>query len=265
MDEEVGTKLNQAWIALAPVLKDAFKFYDIKEIMGLAGLDVTRLAHLEQHAGSGSASKGQLITALDGEVGSLEIAAKRRVLNHVAEEIVSRRPGEIQRLQICLDRLGWQFVEGRLIPIELFDAGELAELPQAAREDLVKAASRLRDGDLGGALAAACGAVDATTAAVYDENGLGPPHKDSFQARCAKALKAKGMDEQVRTELTAIGWEASRADRLADNLRGALNQGANVMQALRSGMSDVHGSKHVVPALVFDSLKWAALIVRMLG
>ena len=263
MDEGVGATLNQAWSALAVVLRDAFTFYDIKEIMGLAGLDVTRLARLEQRAGGG-ASKGQLITALDAEVGSLENAAKGRVLNHVAEEIVSRRPDEIHRLQAYLDRLGWQLVEGRLIPIELFDVDELAELPQAARVDLAKAASRLRDGDLGGALAAACGAVDSSTAAVYAESGLGLPNNDSFQTRCAKALKAKGTVEEVRRELPGIGWEAGSADRLADNLRGALNQSANVMQTLRSGMSDVHGSRRVVPALVFDSLKWAALIVRML-
>ena len=131
MDEGVGATLNQAWSALAVVLRDAFTFYDIKEIMGLAGLDVTRLARLEQRAGGG-ASKGQLITALDAEVGSLENAAKGRVLNHVAEEIVSRRPDEIHRLQAYLDRLGWQLVEGRLISIELFDVDELAELPQAA-------------------------------------------------------------------------------------------------------------------------------------
>lgn len=236
------------------VLRDAFTFYDIKEIMGLAGLDVTRLARLEQRP-VGGASKGQLITALDGKVGNLETAAKRRLLNRVAEEVVSRQPDKIQQLQAYLDRLGWQLVEGRLIPIELFDVDELAELPQAAREDLAKAASRLRDGDLGEALAAACGAVDSSIAAVYDEYSLGPPNNDRFQVRCAKALKAKGMVEEVRRELTGIGWEASSINKLAHNLRGALNQGAYVMQALRSGMSDVHGSKRVVPALVFDSLK----------
>ena len=167
-------------------------------------------------------------------------------------------------MQSYLDRLGWQLVDGRLIPIELFDVDELAELPQAARGDIAKAASRLRDGDLGGALAAACGAVDSSTAAVYCEYGFGSPNKDSFQQRCAKALKAKGVIEEVQTELTSIGWKTSNTDMFANNLKGALNQSAYVMQVLRSGMSDVHGSKQVVSALVFDSLKWAALIVRML-
>lgn len=51
---------------------------------------------------------------------------------------------------------------------------------------------------------------------------------------------------------------------LAHNLRGALNQGAYVMQTLRSRMGDVHGSKPVLKPLVFDSLKWAALLVRVM-
>ena len=262
MDEEIGTKLNQAWSALAAVLKEAYSFYGIKEVMGLAGLDVTRLAHLVQR--SGGATKGELITALDGEIGSLDNVTKQHVLNHLAETIVTQRPYEIEQLQSYLDRLGWQLVDGRLIPIELFDVDELAELPQVARKDIAKAASRLRDGDLGGALAAACGAVDSSTAEVYCEYGLGPPKNDSFQQRCSKALKAKGVIEEVQTELTSIGWQASNTDMLANNLKGALNQSAYVMQTLRSEMSDVHGSQQVVSALVFDSLKWAALLVRML-
>lgn len=263
MDEEVGVKLNQAWSALAAVLREYYSFYDIKEVMGLAGLDMTRLAHLEQRRGGG-ASKGQLITALDGEIGSLDNVTKQRVLNHLAETIVLQRPFVVEQLQSYLDRLGWQLADDRLIPVELFDVDELAELPQAARGDIAKAASRLRDGDLGGALAAACGAVDSSTVAVYSEYNLGPPDKDSFQQRCAKALKVKGVIEEVQTELASIGWEASNVDMLTNNLKGALNQSANVMQILRSKMSDVHGSKQVVSALVFDSLKWAALIVRML-
>lgn len=260
---DAAASLNSAWSALGAVLRDAFTFYDIKEIAGLAGVDLTRLAGLEQRAGGG-ASKGQLITALDREIGQLDYVTKARVLNHIAEEVVSRRPDQTTRLAEYLSRLGWQLMDGRLIPIELIDVGELSELPPTATADLIKAAARLRDGDLDGALAAACGAVDSATAAVYLEEGLGSPRKDSFQTRCSKALKAKGTIADVTDELIELGWVREEAQRLADNLRGALNQGANVMQGLRSGMSDVHGSKRVMPALVFDSLKWAALIVRML-
>ena len=257
------TTLNQAWGALRVALPEAFTFYEIKEIAGLAGIDMTRLAALVQRAGGG-ASKGQLITALDREVGELDHRTKSRVLNFMAEEIVTRQPAHSEHLTERLRRLGWQFVDGSLIPIELFDVAELAELPDAARDDLVKAATRLRDGDLSGALSAACAAVDSSTGAVYAVHGLGSPSKDSFHNRCLNALNAKKTFPDLASELQALGWEQAHADRLAEELQGALNRAALVMQTLRSKMSDVHGSKRVVNALVFDSLKWAALIVRML-
>ena len=146
------TTLHQAWGALRVALPNAFTFYEIKEIAGLAGIDITRLAGLVQHA-RGGASKGRLITALDQEIASLDHREKFRVLNYMAEEIVARRPEQSGHLEECLRRLGWQFEDGHLIPLELFDVAELAELPDPARADLAKAATRLRDGDLSGALA----------------------------------------------------------------------------------------------------------------
>lgn len=257
------TTLNQAWGALRVVLKDAFTFYEIKDLAGLAGIDVTRFSSLVQRAGGG-ASKGQLITALDSVIGRLDVSTKSKVLNCFAEEVVRQRPSHAGPLNEYLGRLGWQFEEERLIPIELFDVTELAELPEAARTDLVKAAARLRDGDLGGALAAACAAVDSATNAVYAERGLVSQPGDGFQSRCAKALKERRTYKKTANELISLGWEEAEATTLAQNLRGALNHGAFAMQSLRSKMSDVHGSKSVLEPLVFDSLKWAALIARML-
>ena len=233
-----ATSLNQAWGALRVVLKDAFSFYEIKELAGLAGIDVTRLARLEQKAGGG-ASKGQLMTALDREIAQLDHAEKSRVLNHFAEEVVGQHPNQSESLNDYLERLGWQFADGKLIPIDVFNISELADLPDVSKADLLKAAARLRDGDLSGALGAACAAVDSATNAVYADHGLSPPSKDSFQARCTKALKAKKAISRLPGQLTAMGWKQADADKLSKNLQGALNQGAYVMQALRSGMSDV--------------------------
>ena len=42
------TTLNQAWGAVRVVLPEAFTFYEIKDVAGLAGLDITRLAGLGQ-------------------------------------------------------------------------------------------------------------------------------------------------------------------------------------------------------------------------
>ena len=205
--------LNQAWGVLRAVLREVFSFYDIKEIAGLAGIDMTRLAGLVQRAGGG-ASKGQLMTALDREVGQLGQSDKSRALNYIAEEIVQHRPDQSEHLEERLRRLGWQFVNKNLIPIELFDVAELAELPDAALTDLTKSAARLRDGDLSGALAAACAAVDSTTGAVYVAEGLGSPSKDSFQSRYKKALKARNTISNITRELMDLRWEKADADRL---------------------------------------------------
>ena len=74
--------------------------------------------------------------------------------------------------------------------------------------------------------------MDSSTAAVYLEKGLGSPRKDSFQTRCSKALKAKGTIGEVSEELIGLGWAREDAQKLASNLQGALNHGANVMQGL---------------------------------
>ena len=174
--------LNQAWGALPVGLREAFSLYEIKDLAGLVGIDVTRLARLEQRAGGG-ASKGQLMTALDREIAQLSDAEKARVLSHFAEEVIRQPHYESERLDDYLERLGWQFTDGNLVPIDVFDVAELADLPNVSRTDLLKAANCLRDGDLSGALGAACAAVNSATNAVYAGHGLGAPSKDSFQTR----------------------------------------------------------------------------------
>ena len=58
--------------------------------------------------------------------------------------------------------------------------------------------------------------------------------------------------------------DASDVTPFRKNFEGALNQGAYVMQTLRSKMGDVHGTKPILKPLVFDSLKWVELMVRAL-
>jgi hypothetical protein len=141
---------------------------------------------------------------------------------------------------------------------------DYAAMPEAARHDLMKAATRYKAGELSGALAAACGAVDSACARVYEEHGLGAPAKESFQQRVMKSLREKNVFQRLESELSAIGWDNNDARQLAKNLEGSLNQAAYVMQTLRSKMSDVHGSKPVLEAVVFDSLKWATIIAAQL-
>ena len=134
-----------------------------------------------------------------------------------------------------------------------------------AHEDIQKAASRLRDGDLSGSLSASCGALDSVTGAIYQEFGLGDHQNASFQERIKRSLKAIGARDSLRKELGEIGWSEADISPLSNNVEGSLNQAAFVMQKLRSNMGDVHGSKPVVSALIYDSIKWSLLILRILA
>jgi len=252
------------WSVLRSVLSEHFAFSDIKVIVGLTGIDMTALHHLEQTT-ERSATNSQLLSAIDRLFGELDAAEQERFVRVTAEEVLRRRSGLAARLGEYLSRLGWAIHQGSIVPVDLLDVSELPELPAAAREDLVKGAIRLRDGDLGGALTAACGAVDAATAEVYQQAGLGSPGSASFQERVTRSLKALDVVKRQETALASLGWKANELKMLSQNLAGALNQAAFVMQSLRSNMADVHGTRPVLRPLVFDSLKWAALIVRLLG
>jgi len=120
-----------------------------------------------------------------------------------------RKPEVIGELERVLSRVGWKFSGTTLIPIEIFDVAELADIPEAAQADIQKADSRLRDGDLGGALSAACGALDAVTSDIYSRHGLGDAGKASFQERIRRSLDALQVKNHLIGELTNLGWAKS--------------------------------------------------------
>lgn len=257
------SQVNIAWNAVRSVLENHFSFYTIKEIVGLAGLDVTSLSHLEQKSGGG-ATKGQLMTGIDKGLAQLDADNKKHVLNILIEEIIQRKADLEEKLERYLDRLGWQITDGNVIPIEIIDKTDLAEFPHQARADLIKAATRFRDGDLSGSLSSACAAVDSVTADIYAKHSLGDAAAASFQERCKVAIKHTGVLTRMIGELQSLGWDEKHIKPLSNNFEGALNQAANVMQTLRSKMSDVHGTKPVLRPMVFDSVKWAEILVRVM-
>jgi hypothetical protein len=257
-------KINSAWCATSTILKNEFSFYQIKEIIGLAGFDTTKISHLVQKSGS-SASKGQLITSIEQEMSNYGKNKRIHFLNILVEEILERRSDLIEQLEIYLSRLGWQVQDSAVIPIDILDLSDLPQLHKKSRTDLVKAAKRFRDGDLSGALSSACSAVDNVTIHLYKKHSLGDVGKTSFQERCKVALKKTGVFKDLDSQLKNLNWVDSATVPFNKNLEGALNQGAFVMQTLRANMSDVHGTKKVFKPLVFDSIKWAEILIRVLS
>lgn len=255
--------IDKAWNALRTTLQNKFTFYDIKEIVGLAGFDLASIAHLEQKAGGG-ASKGQLMSGIDSRLPDLDDESFQRFIAIVAEEVLKRQPDSRGTLDDNLLRLGWTISQNAVIPIDIFDPSVLPDLPSESYHDLIKAAQRLRDGDLSGAISSACGALDAATSTIYSSAGLGEPTSASFQERCKRSLKARGVIPEMEQKLQELGWSEQEIIPFRKNFEGAMNQGAYVIQTLRSKMGDVHGTKPILKPLVFDCLKWAEIMLRAL-
>jgi hypothetical protein len=235
-DMNENPEINLAWNVIRSLLQNEFSFYDIKEIVGLSGLDLSNLAHLVQKAGGG-ASKGQLMTEIDKCFFRLPISEKNIFISYVIEELLNRRPNFKEKLEKYLTRyltrFGWGLVGTSLIPLSIFDPLELEQVSKKPRHELIKAAERLRNGDLSGAVTAACGAVEICTEAVYEKYRLGNPREASFQERCKRALDAIRIAYVLEEQLQNMGWKQEQIKLLVNNFQGSLNQGAYVMQSLR--------------------------------
>lgn len=237
------------WGPVRSTLTEKFSFGDIKQIVGYGALDMSLLAHLEQKPQHG-ASKSQFLSEIDKQVGAMDNKHRNAFVSVCCEEMMRRKSDVKEELDRVLSRVGWKFSSTFLIPIDILDIAELADLPKAAHADIQKAASRLRDGDLSGALSAACGALDRVTSDIYGRYSLGDPGKVSFQERIKKSVDALKMKDSLIQELAEIGWSESDYKLLSANIEGSLNQAAFVMQKLRSDMGDVHGTKPVITALL---------------
>lgn len=151
------------WGPVRAVLEENFSFGRVKSIVAAAGFDMGELAAAHNEVA--------LMGTLDRLYAEMEAELQARFLAIIVEEILTRaqdRQREIdERLGYVLSRMGWSLLQGRVVPIEVIDRTELEEVPSEARDDFVKASTRLRDGDLSGAVSAACGAVDSVTRNVY--------------------------------------------------------------------------------------------------
>ena len=256
------TKIEDIWGPVRSLLRESCTSYRLMQIVSRSGVDITRLTGLP--LGASTAEKNALISGVDEIYDELDASGRQRFLTVVTEELLQEKPELAGTLETYLQRVGWKVHDGQVLPVDVFDITELPLLPETAHADLVKAATRVRDGDLTGAITAACGAVDSATFEAYAKYGLGDAAADSFQQRVVKSLDASGALNSLEAELLKLRWDQKDAQKVAKNVRGALNQGAYVLQKLRSDMGDVHGSHPTIEAVVYDAVKWAALSVRLL-
>ncbi|MGE5306421.1 MAG: hypothetical protein ACM3TN_24180 [Alphaproteobacteria bacterium] len=250
------------WGPIRSILEENFGFDKIMSIVAYTGIDTKQIRDSSQtYFGP---STGGLMATIDQKLSEMNCNRRKAFIGIIVEEALRLRSDLHERLASALSRLGWTIVDGRPLPISLIDKSDLEDLPPEAREDFIKATTRFRDGDLTGAVSAACGAVDSLTNKIYQQTGLGTPDPTAFQERVTRSIKEIGAIPRIEADLISLGWNTAKARQLGHNLRGSLNQAANVMQSLRSGMGDVHGSKPALKRLVFECLQWAKLLSSVL-
>ncbi len=253
----VRYSLIQMWSPIRTALTE-LSFSTIKQTVGHPSIDMSRLGQYVSTSGKGGSSKDTLVSDIDRQYGNMEDEDKELFLRHVIEQISQRNPSLIDNLKEQLNKQGWDILNSALVPQEIIGFLDLEFTPDSSHGDLVKAAARIRDGDLTGAITSASGAVNTAC------NQWGSSNKDSFQQEVNVALRESSRLDGLKSELLGLDWEENKCEELIGNLKGAISHGAKVMETLRSRMGDTHGSKEVLKPLVFDSIKWATIICSLL-
>lgn len=254
--------INIIWNVLSVILENNFTFSNIKQLVSLSGLDRTLLSHLEQ---SNNSTKGHLINAIDNIIKDYSREDIKHFLAILVEEILSKKNELELDISRYLEKLGWSLHKGEIIPIDLFDPSELSEMNEVSHIDLIKAATRFRDGDLSGAITSSCAAIDNLTNSIYKDYSLGNPNIASFQERCNQSIIAVKLYDSIEEDLLVLGWVESDIAHFKKNLKDSLNKMALVTQKLRSGMGDVHGTKPVLKSLVYDCMKFSQILVSLMS
>src|SRR4051812_46516007 len=96
------------------MLRENFTFTGIKDIVGVCGLPVDRLAGLQQKA-SGGATKGQLIEGIERLLSDLDAQQRNHFVSDCIEEMVRRRETVADELRKQLHIIGCDLIEGKVI------------------------------------------------------------------------------------------------------------------------------------------------------
>lgn len=195
------------------------------------------------------------ITAVDAAFHELERDARLRTIRILAD-----RFADSEHVKHLFATHGYQYIDGTFVPIGLLDEREARYLPASSASELAKAMKRLVEEDETGAITAACGAVDSLMQEIYVAHGLGDPGHASFAAKVNTALARLGIFDELKSELIALGILASDAERIVTDMRKATNHAAEMLQALRKTMGDVHGSKPAARRTAYDAIKWSAAV-----
>jgi hypothetical protein len=173
--------------------------------------------------------------------------------------VIGRGEEARERLTRLLQQHGYQYDKGALVKIGVLDEREARHLPQTATSELAKAIGRLAEGDESGAVTAACGAVDATTTALYEKHRLDDPGA-SFQAKVNTVIDRLGVFDKLERELREINIKPEDARKIREEMQEATKHATEALQVIRRTNGDVHGTKPTYTRVVYDTIKWASAI-----
>lgn len=253
--------LADAWRSLRSLVKEAYSFNGMKDLMGHSGLPIEQLAHLQQRQ-IGGASKGQLIDGIEGVLNHMTQEDREEIVRRCVTTMLQERPAVRPQVEAALATAGWGLVGNEPQSLALAIDVDLASLPAAAQEGLQTALSRYGQGDLDGAITAICGVVDSLTAEAYAQHGLGNHTDAKYQERVARSFDVK--ETAYKQALAAHGVPQAEVNILWQNERGAVNQAAYVMARFRSNFSDAHGAQAASREMVQRALDIGTFLTRSL-
>jgi hypothetical protein len=253
--------ITTIWGPISSILREKFTAHRTKQILGYLGFNMNVLSGLPLT--TNTADKDLFMNRVEVEYFQMDQQSKESFLIGIIEEILREKPDLKSEIEERTIRLGWKFHGDTPISIDMFDVSELVDMPIESHKDLIKAVKKMRDGDPSGAISSLCGAIDSITTDIYKREKLGNVGDASFQEKIATCLKAVGFFKKLQEELITLKWPENEAKKLVENYKGSINQAAYMLGSLRCNMGDVHGTKPCLDALVFDSIKWASLILRL--
>lgn len=234
----------------------------IREAAAAAGMDAARIPATSEAQG-GMGSRAEVTPALHRLFGELPPDRKERALPILADRVIARGEEAGTRLRNLLEQHGYQYDRGVFAKISVLDPREARHLPQTAASELAKAIGRLAEGDESGAITAACGAVDATTTALYVKHNLGDPGA-SFQAKVNTIMDRLGVFDKLERELQDIRIKPEDARKIRTETQEATKHATEALQVIRRTIGDVHGTKQTYTRVVYDTIKWASAICGLL-
>jgi hypothetical protein len=109
-----------------------------------------------------------LMQGIDRQFRNFDPEEKLQTVQVLAQQLIREDQPEVSAsVERLLRAHGFKFMEGAFVPADFFDPRELTFVPESSASEISKALGRLADGDPGGALTSACGAVETAATEVY--------------------------------------------------------------------------------------------------